>query len=685
MISHVPYRSPSCLLREETSMSNALLVYPEFPPSYWGYTYALDFVGKKAAMPPLGLLTVAAMFPEPDWQLKVVDMNVTPLTDADLAWADYVFTSTMIVQKRSFYEVVQRCNQRSLPVIAGGPHPTSYHAEITQEAGGIVSHFLSGEVEHIFQNFLTDLRHGTAEAVHEGPRTQNVVQTDITQSPVPRYDLIRLEDYGSMAVQFSRGCPFDCEFCDITKLFGRVPRTKTNAQFLAEFDYLYELGWRDAVFVVDDNFIGNKRDAMRLLPAIAAWQRERNYPFDLFTETSVNLIEIPGMLDAMVEAGFTMTFLGIESPNDAALETTVKKQNTHRGESARQYLLRAVHTIQAHGIEVTAGFIIGLDQDKEFQSHLDFIHEAGIPRAMTGLLTALKETNLYNRLKREGRLLHESSGNNVSVELNFVPELDRQVLIREYKRVLRELYDPSLKHFFARCLTLFAHLQPRRHRIRIRKAEIRAFLKSMRHQLWSRTQGPTYCWFLGRVLLRYPHMFAHAVRLAIMGYHFEKITHQQVAMDDFKQYVASELETFQQAVARFTQAPSTRLGEVSDHAQALLAQVRTRYEALQEDCRYGLQEALEVFQHSVFHHYLEAELHVFKEAVVHWANMPGDRAGAASRYVHHLFNRVHTQYAQLRHAVHYTVQDELDAFRTAITLHLERFFVPLPPHMEGRD
>jgi radical SAM superfamily enzyme YgiQ (UPF0313 family) len=636
-------------------------------------------------MPPLGLLTVAAMFPAHDWHLKVVDMNVAPLTDADLAWADYVFTSTMIVQKRSFYEVVKRCNHRNIPVIAGGPHPTSYHTEITREAGGIVSHFLSGEVEHIFQDFLLDLRRGTAREVYEGPRTTHQVQTDITQSPVPRYDLIRLEDYGSMAVQFSRGCPFDCEFCDITKLFGRVPRTKTNAQFLAEFDRLYTLGWRDAVFVVDDNFIGNKRDAMRLLPAIATWQKERNYPFDLSTETSVNLIEIPGMLDAMVEAGFTMTFLGIESPNDAALEMTVKKQNTHRGESAREYLLRAVHTIQAHGIEVTAGFIIGLDQDTAFQPHLDFIHEAGIPRAMTGLLTALKKTNLYNRLEKEGRLLHESSGNNVSVELNFVPELDRQVIIREYKRVLRELYDPSLHHFFARCLTLFAHLKPRRRLVRIRKTEIRAFIKSMRHQLWSRQQGPTYFWFLVRVLLRYPHMLANAVRLAIMGYHFEKITHHQVTMDDFKQYLASELETFQQTMARFVQTQSNRIGEIGDRARELLAHVRTQYEAIHADCRYGVQDALEGFQHSVFNHYLEAELHVFKDAVTRGTTVHSDRVSEASVYVHHLFDRVHVQYERLHHEVHYNAQDTLQAFRSSVKRHLEQFFGPLYPQIEGLD
>lgn len=658
-------------------MHHALLVYPEFPPSYWGYRYALEFVGKKSAMPPLGLLTVAAMFPQEDWQLKVVDLNVTPLTDADLAWADYVFTSTMIVQKNSFYEVVKRCNQQRVPVIAGGPHPTSYQTEIKQEAGGVVAHFLSGEVEHIFQDFLTDLLRGTAQEVYEGPRTAQQVQTDITRTPLPRYDLIRLEDYGSMAVQFSRGCPFDCEFCDITKLFGRVPRTKTNAQFLAEFDLLYELGWRGAVFVVDDNFIGNKRDAMRLLPEVAAWQRARKYPFDLCTETSVNLVEIPGMLDAMAEAGFTMTFLGIESPNDEALAATVKKQNTNRQQSAREYLLHAIQTIQSHGLEVTAGFIVGLDKDKEFQSHLDFIQEAGIPRAMAGLLTALKKTNLYNRLEKEGRLLHESSGNNVSVELNFIPELDREVVISEYKRILRELYDPSLHNFFNRCLTMFKHFKPRQRIVQIGKDEIRAFFQSMRYQLLSRRQGPAYLWFLLRVLLHYPHMFANAIRLAIMGYHFEKITHQQVAIDDFKQFLAAELETFRQTVSRFAQTQSQRIEEIGDYAHNLLTQTHQKYESIHEESRYAIQGALEVFQQALCHHYLEAELHSFKEALARFAKTQSDRAGEASLYVQQLFHRVQSRYEQLRHETHHSAHDGLEAFKKAVKLHLEQCFSPL--------
>ena len=350
-------------------MPNALLVYPEFPPSYWGYNYALHFIGRKSNMPPLGLLTVAGLFPK-NYNLKVVDMNVAPLLDKDLEWADVIFTSTMVVQKDSYFEVVERSNRANTPIVSGGPHPTSYREEIVsamQERGGWVGHFLFGEVEESFDDFLTDFENGNARDVYTEPK-----KPDVTKTPLPRYDLLNLKDYGSMALQFSRGCPFDCEFCDITKLFGRVPRTKTNEQVLAEFDLLHNLGWRGAMFLVDDNFIGNKRDAMQLLPAISEWQEARGFPFQLYTETSVNLVDIPGMLDGMAEAGFIMTFLGIESPNDEALQKTVKQQNTSKDESAESYLLRAIRKIQEAGLEATAGFIVGLDGDKEFQSHIDF-------------------------------------------------------------------------------------------------------------------------------------------------------------------------------------------------------------------------------------------------------------------------------------------------------------------------
>ena len=515
-------------------MQNALLVYPEFPPSYWGYQYALDFVKKKSSMPPLGLLTVAGLFPK-DYQLKVVDMNVTPLTDADLDWADVVLTSTMIVQKESFYQVVQRCNRAGIPIVAGGPHPTSYHDNIREEAGGTVDHFLFGEVEETFGDFLTDLKAGIAKDVY--PETK---KPDMTQTPMPRYDLINLQDYGSMALQFSRGCPFDCEFCDITKLFGRVPRTKSNEQMMAEFDMLYRLGWHGALFVVDDNFIGNKRDAMRLLPEVITYQKEKNYPFDLFTEASVNLVEIPEMLDAMSDAGFSMVFLGIESPNDDALLTTKKKQNTNKEEDARSYLLRAIREIQGAGIEVTGGFIIGMDGDTEFDSHIQFIQEAGVPMAMAGLLTALKETDLYHRLQREGRLLDESTGNNTDITLNFVPELPREHLLAEYRRVVSTLYDPTLKNYFERCLTLLKHLKPVNYPAQpIRMAQIMALVRSIKRQLFSK-QGPAYFRFLIKVLKEHRDMFDKAVRLAIHGYHFEKMTSHAVAVDNFRQYLEKE-------------------------------------------------------------------------------------------------------------------------------------------------
>jgi hypothetical protein len=360
----------------------------------------------------------------------------------------------------------------------------------------------------------------------------------------------------------------------------------------------------------------------------------------------------------------------------------VKKQNTNRDETARDYLLRAVRTIQAYGIEVTAGFIIGLDRDTEFQPHIDFIQQAGIPRAMTGLLTAIKKTNLYNRLEKEGRLLHESTGNNVSVELNFVPELDREVLISEYKRVLRALYDPSLKHFFARCLTLFEHFKPRQRLMRIGRAEIRALMKSIWRQLLSRQQGPAYLWFLWQVLRRYPSMLPNAVRMAIMGYHFEKVTYQQVAIDDFKQYLACELDTFKDTVSRFANAQSNRIGEMGQRTQHLLASVRKQYEDIHEDFRHGVRDTLDAFQKSVFKQYLEAELNVFKEAVSRSAHAHTDRLDDVNAYVQHLFNRVHAQYEQIHYDFRSNVQDTLEAFRSAVKRHLEQGLGPIHPHID---
>ena len=660
-------------------MPNALLIYPEFPPSYWGYKFALDFTSRKSSMPPLGLLTIAGMFPT-DYELRVVDLNVIPLMDADLAWADVVFTSTMIVQKDSFYEVVRRCNQTNVPIVAGGPHPTSYHDNIKEEVDGTVNHFLFGEVEDIFADFLRDLEDGTAKEIY-----REAGKPDVTKTPPPRFDLIDLTAYGSMALQFSRGCPFDCEFCDITKLFGRVPRTKTNEQMLTEFEMLYRLGWTGSLFVVDDNFIGNKRDAMRLLPEVENWQRERGFPFSLYTEASVNLVEIPDMLDAMSDAGFNMVFLGIESPNDEALQKTVKQQNTSKGEDAGSYLLSAIRKIQEHGLEVTGGFIIGLDGDTEFDSHIRFIQEAGIPVAMAGLLTALKGTNLYQRLERENRLLTESTGNNTDVTLNFNPELPREHLIAEYRRVVSTLYDPTLKNYFERCLTMLKHLKPSDHAVRkIRREEVMALVKSVRRQLFSR-QGPAYARFLAKVAKNHPRFFPEAVRLAIMGYHFEKVTRQTVAVNDFKQFLEFEFNAFKEIVSQAGHSSNGRIGEIGLHAKKLFERVRVAYEAIHEDFRYSAQDTLDSFQTSVFKEYLEAELYAFRAIIARFAKAQSDRIGEIGGYVHTLLGRVHTQYEYIHQDFRHNVHDSLEAFRSTLKKHLEPFSGAIPLQFESLD
>ena len=334
-------------------------------------------------------------------------------------------------------------------MVAGGPHPTTFHDEI-----GGVDHFVLDEAEEIFPAFLRDLDSGEAKAMYREPR-----KPDVTQTPVPRFDLIDMKHYHSMGVQFSRGCPFDCEFCDITKLYGRVPRTKTPDQMVDEFELLYRLGWRGQIFLVDDNFIGNKRDAMNLLPVLADWQRGRGYPFTLFTEASVNLARMDELMDAMVEAGFDTVFLGIETPTPEALLKTKKPQNVSKREE--NYLFNAVRKIQRKGMQVQGGFILGLDGDDEgvFDAQIQFIQEVGIPMAPIYLLTAVKGTDMYKRLKSENRLLEVVIGGN-TMTLNFKPEIDPKILIEGYRRVTATLYDPTLKNYFKRCLTLFEHLKP---------------------------------------------------------------------------------------------------------------------------------------------------------------------------------------------------------------------------------
>ena len=567
-------------------MLKALLVYPEHPPTYWGANYALEMVGIKAAFPPLGLLTIAAMFP-PEYDLRVVDMNVAPLEDSDLEWADMVFTSTMIVQRVSLNTVIERCNRAGVPVIAGGPHPTTFHDEIPG-----VDHFVLDEAEEVFPGFLRDLENGTAKTIYREPR-----KPDVTLTPVPRFDLVDLDNYYSMGLQFSRGCPFDCEFCDITKLYGRVPRTKSPAQMVTEFDSLRQLGWKGPLFLVDDNFIGNKREAMKLLPVIAEWQAAHGYPFSLSTEASVNLAHMDELMDAMVEAGFDTVFLGIETPNPKALIKTKKPQNTSRKEE--NFLFKAVRKIQHKGMQVQGGFILGLDSDDEgvFDAQIEFIQQAGIPVAPIYLLTALRGTDMYERLRAENRLLDKEIGTN-AMTLNFKPELDPGTLIDGYRRVTATLYDPTLENYFQRCLALFEHLKAVPH---LRKplggnAVVVAAMR-VRRQL-SKNQIPAFSRFIAQVSRDHPRMLTLALRLAALGYHFERVTRQQIMIYDFKLFLDAELDVFREAVSH----PAIRPDAILDDRRALFARVETRYRLIPSDLRYsedGIEPALKSFRATV--------------------------------------------------------------------------------------
>ena len=566
-------------------MPHALLIYPEHPPAYWGAKYALEMLGIKAAFPPLGLLTIAAMFP-PGYDLRVVDMNVAPLEEADLEWADLVFTSTMIVQRASLQAVTERCNRAGVPMVAGGPYPTSYHEEIEG-----VAHFVLDEAEEIFPEFLRDLEAGTAKAIYREPR-----KPDVGRTPVPRFDLIDTSAYYSMCVQFSRGCPFDCEFCDIIKLFGQVPRTKSPHQLVNEFEALYRLGWWGNVFVVDDNFIGNKREALELLPVVAGWQKARGYPFSLFTEASVNLARMDGLMDAMIEAGFNSVFLGIETPNPKALLKTKKPQNVGRQED---YLLGSVRKIQHKGMQVTGGFILGLDGDDEgvFDAQIDFIQASGIPMAPIYMLAALKGTDLHERLKRENRLL-DASIEIDAMSLNFKPEMNPKTLIEGYRRVIATIYDPTLENYFKRCLTLFEHLTLVPH-LQKPKSKNALFLDLMgvRRRL-SAKQLPAYNTFIAKVGKNHPRMLPEAIRLAALGYHFEKVTRQQMAIHEFKASLTAELEGFKKAVSHPVQAAKA----IRERKQESLMRVHARYQSIPDAFRYpgdGIEPALATFRFAV--------------------------------------------------------------------------------------
>ncbi|MFC2012813.1 B12-binding domain-containing radical SAM protein [Chloroflexota bacterium] len=488
-----------------------LLVYPKYPDTFWSFKHALKTVSKKAAYPPLGLLTVAAMLPE-DWEKKLVDMNVNSLTNQDIQWADYVFISAMAVQQDSVKEVISRCNKLDARIVAGGPLFTTSNEEF---AG--VDHFVLNEAEVTFPPFLEDLKNGCARHIYTSEE-----RPGINKTPIPLWSLIKPKRYSSMSLQYSRGCPFNCEFCDIIILNGHTPRTKDKDQVIAELEALYRRGWRSGVFVVDDNFIGNKKKLKtEILPAIIEWQKARKHPFVFNTETSINLSDDEELMRLMVEASFSTVFIGIETPNEDSLAECNKLQNKNRD------LVTAVKNIQNHGMEVQGGFIVGFDSDpiSIFKSQISFIQNSGIVTAMVGLLNAPPGTRLYHRLKKENRLVKTFSGNNTDCSLNFVPKMNYETLISGYQHILHTIYSP--KRYYERIKTLLEEYKP----IGIRKGKIYFYhIRGLFSSLWLlgiKERGRRYYWKLAAsTLLKRPKFFPLFISLSIYGYHFRKVVRE---------------------------------------------------------------------------------------------------------------------------------------------------------------
>ena len=407
-----------------------LLLYPQFPKSFWSFEKTLALIGRKAMLPPLGLITVAALLPQ-DWEFRVVDRNVTSLTDADWDWAELVIISGMIVHREDFCGLIREAKYRGKKVGVGGPYATSFSQEM--EAAG-ADYLILDEGEITIPMFVEALARGETAG-----KFRALEKPDVTETPIPRFDLLDLEAYSEMAIQFSRGCPFQCEFCDIIVLYGRKPRTKTPQQLIAELERLYELGWRRSIFMVDDNFIGNKRNVKILLRELAPWMEERGYPFTFSTEASVDLANDQELMDLMTDCNFGSVFLGIETPDESSLEVTKKYQNT------RDPLSESVFKITRSGLRVMSGFIIGFDGEKSGagQRIVDFVQKTSIPTAIFSMLQALPDTALWHRLEKEGRLRKGEANINQTSLMNFVPTRPIEEITQEYIEGFWQLYDPQ--------------------------------------------------------------------------------------------------------------------------------------------------------------------------------------------------------------------------------------------------
>lgn len=485
---------------------NVLLVYPEFPDTFWSFKHALRFVRKQASLPPLGLLTVAAMLPQ-GWGRRLVDLNVGALSQADMAWADVAFVSAMAVQRSSAHDIIARCKAAGLKVVAGGPLFTTEYSQFDS-----VDHFVLNEAELTLPQFLIDLQAGCAQRVYASSDF-----ADMRQTPAPAWDLADLKSYATMAIQFSRGCPYNCDFCNVTVLLGHRPRLKTAQQIIAELDGLYKLGWRESVFFVDDNLIGNKRVLKEsLLPALIEWRKGKT-GMTFHTEASINLADDEQLMSMMAQAGFNMVFIGIETPSEESLAECGKKHNRNRD------LIEDVKRIQRHGLQVQGGFIIGFDSDTTsiFQRQIDFIQKSGIVTAMVGLLQAPMGTRLYQRMASEGRILGVFSGDNVDGATNIIPRMNFEVLHKGYQAVVRSIYAPA--NYYARVRTFLREYKAPRFNVPLDSEQVLALFRSIlrlgiigkeRFEYWK-----LFFW----TLFRRPRLFPLAITFAIYGYHFRQV------------------------------------------------------------------------------------------------------------------------------------------------------------------
>ncbi len=484
-----------------------MLLYPEFPDTFWSFKHALKFIRKQASLPPLGLLTVAAMLPK-EWGKRLVDVNVRKLREQDLAWANLVFVSGMIAQGDSARALIARCRAAGKTIVAGGPLFTLEPEEFPE-----VDHFVLNEVEETLPEFLRDLERGSARRVYVASNFP-----DLRQTPAPLWELVDMSCYATMSLQFSRGCPFDCEFCNITSLFGHRPRTKNSAQVITELDRLWRLGWRGAVFCVDDNFIGNTRALKEdLLPALIQWQKGKPVtPF--FTEASINLADDEDLTRLMVEAGFNQVFVGIETPEEASLAECNKRQNRGRD------LVTDVKRLQRAGLEVQGGFIVGFDHDTPtiFQRQIQFIQQSGIVTAMVGLLQAMPGTKLYQRLSRQGRLLGHTTGDNVDGTTNFIPHMNRETLRQGYQTLMEYIYSPG--PYYQRVRTFLREYRPPRTSSSLNWRALITFIHAnLRLGVLGRERFHYWGLLLWTFICR-PSHFSLAVTLSIYGHHFRKVS-----------------------------------------------------------------------------------------------------------------------------------------------------------------